>query len=328
MAREDKPMKVVDLNSKLGPSMQALIELRQSLGYCDKNLVSHLRNFDHYLVSTGQTELFLIRRAAEEWAAAGTPRSRCRRLQTLRILGRFLAQSFPECYIPGPAWGSRSASSFRPHIYTQAEIEALLIEAARLPPAGSLRPLTYVTLISLLYTSGLRISEALALRLCDVDLEDGILSIHESKFHKSRSVPLHATVTSRLRHYLQVRNQKGHRRDSEASFLVNEWKRNCNYGTVIGVFLGIARRAGLRGPPGQSGPRIHDLRHTFAVHRLLAWYRDDGDVQARLPLLATYLGHVCIVSTQVYLEITAELLDQAARRFQPPDAIITKETPR
>jgi len=87
---------------------------------------------------------------------------------------------------------------------------------------------------------------------------------------------------------------------------------------VIGVFLAIARRAGVRGAPGQSGPRLHDLRHSFAVRRLLEWYRDGGDVQARLPLLTTYMGHVCLVSTQVYLDITAELLHEAASRFAAP----------
>lgn len=319
-------MNVPDLHSAMAPAMRALIALRQSLGYSDKNLVAHLKNFDSYLVSSGQDKPLLTREPAEAWAASGTALSRCHRLHALRILGRFLAQSFPESYIPGPAWEARRSSRFRPYIYSPTEIQSLLREAARLQPAGSLRPLTYVTLISLLYASGPRISEALALQLGDVDLEEGVLSIRQSKFHKSRLLPLHPTVTAGLRHYVQVRNQHGHRRDSEAPFFVNEWKRACNYGTIIGAFLGIARRAGLRGPPGQRGPRIHDLRHAFAVNRLLAWYRDGGNVQARLPFLATYLGHTCIVSTQVYLEITAELLDQAARRFHAPPVItsITK----
>jgi integrase/recombinase XerD len=99
---------------------------------------------------------------------------------------------------------------------------------------------------------------------------------------------------------------------------VNEWHRPCSYGTVAATFLEIARRAGIRGAPPQRGPRLHDLRHTFAVHRLLAWYRDGGDVQARLPLLSTYLGHVSLISTQIYLNVTAELLHEAASRFRAP----------
>ena len=109
----------------------------------------------------------------------------------MRILGRFIAQTRADTYIPGPTWGPRQATGFRPHIYTVSEIRALLNEASKLTPVGSLRPETYVTLLSLLYCSGLRISEALGLKLSDVDLEDGILFVRETKFHKSRPVPLH-----------------------------------------------------------------------------------------------------------------------------------------
>jgi site-specific recombinase XerD len=183
---------------------------------------------------------------------------------------------------------------------------------------GSLRPWTFVTLIGLLYCSGIRVSEALALRLADVDLDEDLLIIRNAKFHKSRAVALQPDVKHALAAYLTARRQKSHREDPEAPFFVNEWRRPCSYGTVVATFLDIARRAGIRGAPNQRGPRLHDLRHSFAVHRLLAWYRDGGDVQARLPLLSTYMGHVCLVSTQVYLNITAELLQEAASRFHAP----------
>jgi site-specific recombinase XerD len=175
-----------------------------------------------------------------------------------------------------------------------------------------------VTLISLLYCTGLRVSEALNLRLADVDLEERLLIVRNTKFHKTRAVPLQPDVNAALIAYVNARRQHRHRTDSDAPFLVNEWRRQCSYGTVIAAFLSIARRADVRGAPGQRGPRLHDLRHTFAVHRLLAWYRDGGDVQARLPLLSTYMGHVCLVSTQVYLSITGELLHEAAQRFHAP----------
>jgi integrase len=236
----------------------------------------------------------------------------------MRLLGRFIAQTQPDTYIPGRVWGPRQATGFRPHIYSQAEIRTLLSEAARLTPAGSLRPKTYVTLISLLYSTGLRISEALALKLSDVDPDAGVLYVRESKFHKSRVVPLHPTTSQGLRDYRLARDTLCQCVDPVAPFLVNELRRPLNYPLVCATFLKIARRAGVRPPPGQKGPRIHDLRHTFATERLLAWYRDGQDVQARLPLLATYLGHVSIVSTQIYLETTAELLSEAANRFKAP----------
>jgi integrase len=175
-----------------------------------------------------------------------------------------------------------------------------------------------VTLLSLLSCTGLRISEALGLTMGDVDLQEGILLVRESKFHKSRAIPLHPSAVRALKRYRQTRNGMRHSAEPDSSFFMNECRRPLSYSTVCATFLEIARHAGVRAPAGQRGPRIHDLRHSFAVGRLLAWYRDGGNVQARLPLLATYLGHVSIVSTQVYLDMTPDLLKEAAKRFMAP----------
>jgi site-specific recombinase XerD len=314
-------MRHLTFTSVLAPTLRAFAEHRQTLGYGDHTLLSHLAHFDRYLVAHGWTFPYLTREAIEDWVASDTGlqlRSRAARLQTMRLLGRFIAQTQPETYIPGPAWGRSRSSGFRPYIYTPAEIKALVAEARRLTPVGSLRPHTYATLFGLLYCTGLRISEALALCLADVDLEANLLLVRESKFHKSRLLPLGPGVSDALRRYQEERDKHALPRDPEAPFFVNERRTRCAYYLACATFLFIARRVGVRGPAGAHGPRIHDLRHTFAVHRLLEWYRDGGNVQARLPLLADYLGHVSIVSTQVYLDITAELLHEAARRFQPP----------
>lgn len=306
-------------HSVLRPAMLQLLELRQSLGYRDKSLGTFFASFDRYFFAQARTDPWLTRDIVEAWVASKPhlkPAARAHRYSALRVLGRFLADQYPQTYVPGPTPGL--TSTFRPHIYTRAETRALLDEAARLAPVGSLRPRTYVTLIGLLYCTGLRVSEALALRLADVDLDEDLLIIRHAKFHKSRAVPLQRDVKQALAAYLKARHQYRHRADPEATFFVNEWRRPCSYGTVVGTFLDIARRTGVRGAPTQRGPRLHDLRHTFAVHRLLAWYRDGGDVQARLPLLSTYLGHVSLISTQIYLNITAELLQEAARRFHAP----------
>ena len=314
-------MKLPLFTSVLAPTLRSLAEHRQALGYLDRTLLSHLANFDRYLVAHGWTFPCLTREVVEDWVASDgslQPKSRAARLQAMRLLGRFIAETHPETYVPGPAWGWSQSSGFRPHIYTPAEIKLLLGEARRLTPLGSLRPHTYATLFGLLYCTGLRISEALALCLADVDLDTNLLVVRESKFHKSRLLPLSPGASDALRRYQAKRDRRALPRGPETPFFVNERRTECGYPQVIDTFLFIARRIGLRGPVGTSGPRIHDLRHTFAVHRLLEWYRDGGDVQARLPLLADYLGHVSIVSTQVYLDITAELLHEAARRFQPP----------
>lgn len=315
------------LHSVLGPAIQQCLAVRHALGYQDKTVASLLVSFDRYLVTQRQTEPWLLREAAEMWATDPQvkPVSRRHRYSALRVLGRFLAVQYPQTYIPGPTPGL--ASGFRPHIYTPAEIQALLDEAARLTPVGSLRPQTYCTLFGLLYCTGLRVSEALALRLTDVDLADGLLVIRHAKFHKSRAVPLPPDVRQALVIYAEARCRYDHPTEPDASFFINEWRRRCAYATVNKTFLAVARRAGIRSAPGARGPRLHDVRHSFAVHRLLAWYRDGGDVQARLPLLTTYLGHVRLASTQVYLDITAELLHEAARRFHAPALPVTPGGP-
>lgn len=314
-------MRLPAFTSALSSALHSFAEHRQALGYGDRTVLSRLAHFDRYLAAHGCTLPYLTRGVVEDWVASDValqPRSRAGRLHVMRLLARFIAQTHPETYVPGPAWGLRQRSGFRPHIYTSAEIEALLAEARRLTPIGSLRPHTYVTLLGLLYCTGLRISEALTLRLADVDLDTDVLWIRESKFHKSRLLPMNPGVRNALWRYQEERTRRAFPRDPDAPLFVNERRGECAYSLVCATFLAIARRSGIRGPAGTRGPRLHDLRHTFAVHRLLDWYRDGGDVQARLPLLADYLGHVSLVSTQLYLNITAELLHEAARRFQPP----------
>lgn len=317
-------MKIPTFQSPLAPFMKELIETRHALGYCDPTVAYRLAHFDRFLVSRGHDDPSLTRQLVEDWASSDgpiKPITRQYRIQAARALARLLAQTRPDTYIPGPSWGPSRSVGFRPHIYTPAEIQALLAEAAKLPTTEDpLRPKTFVTLIALLYSTGLRISEALGLELRDVDLEEGVLWIRDSKFHKSRMVPLHPTAVSALAQYRKARRGKGLRRDPEAPFFVNAWKRPYSPDLACRTFLGIARRAGIRKPPGAPGPRVHDLRHSFAVSRLMAWYQDGQDVQARLPLLSTYLGHVNIASTQVYLDISAELLQEAAQRFKAPAA--------
>jgi integrase len=168
-------------------------------------------------------------------------------------------------------------------------------------------------IILLLATSGLRISEALHLTLEDVDLDDGVLSIRQSKFRKSRLVPLSPGTVDTLRRYHRLRVAVAPADPSEAFFVSGRGKA---YSTACaqGMFRAIAIQAGLRGPRGR-GPRLHDLRATFAVTRLLKWYRDGDNVMARLPLLSTYLGHACVSDTEVYLRITTALLQEANARF-------------
>jgi integrase len=169
--------------------------------------------------------------------------------------------------------------------------------------------------IGLLASCGLRISEACRLDEGDVDLDEGVLTVRGSKFGKSRIVPVHSTTLGALRIYTG-------RRDllcpdpASAAFFLNSRGRRLDAHNVSHTFTEILHTAGITAPPGARRPRIHDLRHSFTVATLLAWYRDGGDVAARLPLLSTYLGHVDPKSTYWYLQATPELLQAAADRLE------------
>jgi integrase len=169
------------------------------------------------------------------------------------------------------------------------------------------------TLLLLLATTGMRISEALQLNLKDVDLDGGVLFVRQSKFKKSRLIPVSEGTRVFLRQYLQRRLSVGDGHNQAPLFISGLGQRySSNY--VRAMFRQIVTGARIRSP-NQKGPRLHDFRHTFAVTRLLLWYREGADVMARLPLLSTYLGHAQVGDTQVYLQATAELLAEADRRF-------------
>jgi integrase/recombinase XerD len=171
--------------------------------------------------------------------------------------------------------------------------------------------------LALAYCAGLRIGELAALKLCDVDIEHGSIEIRETKFFKSRRLPLASGVVAVLSRYLRARAAAGAPTgpDSPLWWTTLRRKGYC-YGQLRNLLIRVIRRAGLKPGPRRTGPRVHDLRHAFVVHRMLQWYRDGVEPQSRLPHLATYLGHKDIVSTLVYLNITPELLQQANERYR------------
>ncbi|MBC8277276.1 MAG: tyrosine-type recombinase/integrase [FCB group bacterium] len=200
------------------------------------------------------------------------------------------------------------------HIYTDEEITALLQEAGKLQPADSLRPLTYSTLIGLLYSTGIRISEAIKLDMDDVDFQSGIIRIRESKFRKSRLIPVHPTTLKVLVDYRTACNESFSKIDT-AAFFINQRGKRVSYSTVVATFLSCVRKAGIRDTTG-LGPRLHDLRHTFAVKRVVEWYKAGEDVQAKLSELATFMGHAHFEATTYYLTAGAEIMSLASQRFE------------
>jgi integrase len=196
-----------------------------------------------------------------------------------------------------------------PYIFSAAEVASILAAARRSPPVSSLRPVTIATLLGLLATTGVRIGEALALNVGDLDRRDRILTIRKGKFGKTRALPLRESAAQALSCYID-HSLRQLSTDGSAPFFVLGRNR-ISYPTVHLAFRGACLTAGL----GEPLPRIHDLRHTFAVNRVAAWYEQGQDVDARLPALSTYLGHVSVEKTRRYLVTNGMLLEQAALRF-------------
>jgi len=225
---------------------------------------------------------------------------------------------------PLPDAGPRIPRTFEGYVFSRDELQRLLDGTPIMESARSrVRPVTFRTLILVLYGAGLRPGEALRLRCCDVDLADRVLAIWDTKFFKSRFVPVGAELANALHHYWTVRQHRPLPMGSQSTFFATETGHRISLGMIERAFVRLREHAGIRRPAADRWqPRLHDLRRTFAVHRLIAWYREGADVQACLPLLATYLGHINLSGTQTYLTMTPELLGEASRRFERYASIV------
>jgi site-specific recombinase XerD len=293
-----------------------LIKLRQIGGSDYRAQARLLAYFDRFLVEQKLAEPRLNRQLIERYEKTLShlvPRGRGNRMCVVRQLCEYLSRSDPLNYVPEPLRTPSSQATFVPYIYSEDEVRALLVAAANLPRPATLRGQTYQTLLGLLYSTGLRIGEAMALNLTDFHRDDTRLYISEGKFRKARWVPLSVSTAEVLSRYVDRRRQT-RPCSPDSSLFINQRGYRLQHSTVNRCFHGLLKQCGIT-RKARSGPRLHDLRHSFAVHRLLAWYRDGEDINARLAWLATYMGHVNIQSTQVYLQPTAELLEQVNGRF-------------
>lgn len=260
----------------------------------------------------------LTAQLAIRWAGLPQQASRvylARRLDVVRCFAKHLAIVDSDTEIPpnnvfGPAY-----QRVTPYILNADEISSLLTAARGLSPCDGLRPQTYATLFGLLACTGLRLQEALRLSRSDIDWQQGLLTVRESKFRKSRLVPLHSTVISILSKYVELRDQHFPNAKSN-SFFVSMRGTALNRGTVEGTFLDLRKKLPWPERGGRPAPRIHDLRHTFACQRLAQWCQQGEDVEQWLPVLSTYLGHSNVRDTYWYLTATPELLCMAGNRFE------------
>jgi integrase len=253
---------------------------------------------------------------AVEWArlpTAGDGNWWAQRLSVVRCFATYLHALDPEHEIPPADVLARRIRRSVPSFYTEQEIWALMGATDRL--RGWLRQTTYRTLIGLLAETGMRVGEAIRLDRPDLDLANGLLTIRGSKFGKSRELPLHRTTVTALREYLRIRDAHQHA-DVTDALLISPAGTRLIYCNVHATFRQLRADTGLRPRSPACRPRLHDLRHRFAVQTLLDWYRDGVDVPPRLPLLSTYMGHTHPRHTFWYLQAAPELMAIAGQRLE------------
>lgn len=292
------------------------LSLRRSLGF---KLTDHepcLREFISFLKKKRSTRLSITlalqfatqhqHHQPAQWAA---------RLRVVRGFARYRSGEDPRTEIPPLGLLPYRALRARPYLYSAEEIRELLKAAQNLRSTSTLKPWTYYCLFGLLATTGMRISEALNLQVKDVDWPEGILTIHGTKFGKSRLVPLHSTTRKVLSAYAERRDCFFGRKPVSHLFVSSRGTR-LDGGDVRRTFYHLSRQIGLRDVSASHGPRLHDFRHRFAVQTLVRWYRKGKDVERRLPVLSTYLGHAHVTDTYWYLTSTPELMGAAGKRME------------
>lgn len=305
----------VQFHSIFAPLLEKFIQEKRACGYRYDEGTRILGHFDRLLsgnelrsteLPRSLTKQFLSKRAHE---STGTHRHR---ITIIRQFATFLLRLGYSAYVPDLTLVARERSSFTPRILTQEQIRTLLQAADQLVPMARspLRHLIMPEIFRLLYGCGLRLGEVLNLQVRDVDLNQGVLTVRQGKFRKDRLVPPAPSLVIRLRKYAARLGNRA----SDAFFFPAPSGGPYKIGSIYTVFRKLLLECGIAHAGRGKGPRIHDARHAFAVHTLLRWYRDGADLDAKLPLLATYLGHQNLSGTQKYLHLTAELFPEIITR--------------
>jgi len=299
----------------LRKALDRYLVFRRSLGFKLRDHARGLPKFLAFLHTQGAE--FITTDLALAWAQQPSHTSaafQAKRLGMVREFARYWSASDPRTQIPPQGLLPAQPQRTQPYIYSHAEILDLVREASRLRPPGGLRPHTYSTLWGLLAVTGMRVSEVVALDRADVDLKQGVITVRQSKFNRTRILPVHSSVQRKLQAYARRRDQMMPVRTSDGFFISDRGVR-LNPWIVRYTFVRISRRIGLRKATDTHGPRLHDLRHAFAVRTLINWYRSGINPEQRLPLLSAYLGHVKVSDTYWYLSAVPELLAAVSTRL-------------
>jgi integrase/recombinase XerD len=305
--------------SMLGGIMAEHVALMRNRGYKYTTQPVWLVRFDRFLQLNPVLQDEPIEVMLEHWATAKATRNHAAECEKLkRVLAKILRHrnpSFPPRR-PDSRPEKEVAKQWRkPHIYSPADV--LDIARSCPSPRAPLRPLNIYTMLLLAYCAGLRRGELARLDLGDVDLQGGTITVRQTKFFKTRILPLPDSVMGELRAYIDARRRAGASQDPRSGLFWHE-QRSARYTkeAIAWLLIDVIRRAELKPPQGRTGPRLHDLRHSMVVNRILEWYRTRINPRDRLPFLATYLGHRDIHSTLVYITVTQDLLHHANERFR------------
>jgi len=299
----------------LRDAIQDYLALRRSLGFKLHDAGAALAHFASFVEQRGATHI--TTQLALAWAQESCsvqPAHWAQRLSYVRAFARHHSAADVRTEVPPAGLLPFHPARARPYIYSEKEIERLLESALRSLPDEGLRSWTYYCFFGLLSVAGLRLGEAIRLELHDVDLRESLLNVRGTKFGKSRLVPIHASTRTVLARYRARRLRFPTCRAS--TFFINSNGNRLERGEIHRTFYKLSRQIGLRGATASRGPRIHDFRHRFAVETLLRWYRDGEDVERRLPVLSTYLGHVHINDTYWYLSACPRLMGLAVERLE------------
>jgi integrase/recombinase XerD len=301
--------------SVLSACMEKFLQEKHACGYAYREPARILRHLDNFFVQEGLATCELPSSIARKWLAKKAHESaqtQGNRVTLVRQFSRFLLRLGYPAYVPDSTVAARNQSSFAPRMLSDGELRKFFQAVDTLEPTARspLRHLVMPEVFRLLYGCGFRVSEVLKLRVRDVDLNQGIITVRQGKFRKDRLVPPAVPLVNRLRKY----TAHFEKRPPDAIFFLGPSGGPFSLRTVYTLFRKLLLQCGIPHGGRGKGPRIHDARHRFACWVLRRWYQDGEDLDAKLPLLATYLGHVNLSGTQRYLRLTAELFPEITAR--------------
>jgi integrase/recombinase XerD len=302
--------------SPLTQAVEDYIQLRRGLGFKLRDYGDYLHKFVAFLEAQGSSHI--TTRLALDFATLRNHQKAvtwARQLGIVRMFAIYLRNADPRTEVPPAGILPFRSKGAVPYLYSEEEIVRLMDAARAIESPYSLQPWTYCCLFGLLAVSGMRLGEALGLPRDGIDWCRGLLTIRGAKFGKSRLVPLHASTLAALQDYAERRDHKFANRPV-SHFFVTSCGTRLENSNVNSVFRTLSRKIGLRQPGTTHGPRLHDLRHRFAVQTLLRWYREGEDVGRKLPILSTYLGHAHVSSTYWYLSSSPELRIAAGKLLE------------